>query len=92
MARSRLVKTNYYEFIDALRRATDAGHRIEKSDTVQWNQYVKEHGINEIAAIAVAGQTYASVIPVILAEGRDTDGLYLYSVDDEGCLRLISIG
>jgi len=30
-------------------------------------------------------------VPVILAEGKDTDGLYFYSKNDEACLKLTAI-
>jgi hypothetical protein len=91
MPRGKVVKYDYYEFMKALGRAGDTGTRIDQSDRARWTQYVKEHGINEVAATAIATQTYESVTPVILAEGRDTDGLYFYSKDDEGCLRLVAI-
>ena len=28
---------------------------------------------------------------MIINEGKDTDGLYFYSKDDEACLRLVSL-
>jgi 4-hydroxyphenylpyruvate dioxygenase-like putative hemolysin len=77
MARSKVVEFDYYQFIGLLRRATDAGKRIDKADTERWASYVKSKGINEVAATAI--------------EGQDTDGLYFYSKNDEGCLRLQTI-
>jgi len=88
MARARVVEYDYYQFISLMRRATDAGQRIDKSEGERWADYVKKNGINEIAATAIARQRFESVVPVIIAEGRDTDGLYFYSKNDEGCLRL----
>lgn len=87
MARAKVVEQDYYQFLNLLRRATDAGQRIDKSDA-RWAEYVKKNGINEVAATAIARQKFESVIPVILAEGKDTDGLYFYSKNEEGCLRL----
>jgi hypothetical protein len=87
MARAKVVEQDYYQFLNLLRRATDAGQRIDKSDA-RWAEYVKNNGINEVAATAIARQKFESVIPVILAEGKDTDGLYFYSKNEEGCLRL----
>jgi hypothetical protein len=52
---------------------------------------VKSHGINEVAATAIAQQKFEGAVPVILAEGKDTDGLYFYSKNDEACLRLTAI-
>jgi hypothetical protein len=89
MARAKVVEQDYYQFLNLLRRATDAGQRIDKTDA-RWAEYVKTNGINEVAATAIARQKFESVIPVILAEGKETDGLYFYSRNEEGCLRLVT--
>jgi hypothetical protein len=91
MARAKVVEFDYYQFISLIRRATDAGTRIEKSEVDRWAAYVKEHAINEVAATAIARQKFESAIPVIIDEGLPTDGLYFYSKNDEGCLRLQTI-
>jgi hypothetical protein len=91
MARARVVEFDYYQFISILRRATDAGARIDKSDGTRWTDYVKTNGINEVAATAIANQKFENAVAVIIAEGRETDGLYFYSKNDEGCLRLETI-
>lgn len=91
MARAKVVEFDYYQFISLMRRATDAGMRIDKSDAGRWTEYVKKNGINEVAATAIARQKFESAIPVIIAEGLATDGLYFYSKNDEGCLRLQAI-
>lgn len=91
MARAKVVEFDYYQFLSLMRRATDAGARIDKSDTARWAEYVKKNGINEVAATAIARQKFENVIAVIIDEGRDTDGLYFYSKNDEGCLRLQTI-
>jgi hypothetical protein len=91
MARSKVVEFDYYQFIGLLRRATDAGKRIDKADTERWTSYVKSKGINEVAATAIARQKFESALAVIIDEGQATDGLYFYSKNDEGCLRLQTI-
>ena len=91
MARARVVDFDYYQFISLMRRATDAGARIDKTDTARWSEYIKQHGINEVEATAIARQKFEDVVAVIINEGRDTDGLYFYSKNDEGCLRLVSV-
>ena len=91
MARSKVDEFDYYQFIGLLRRATDAGKRIDKADTERWASYVKSKGINEVAATAIARQKFESALAVIIDEGQDTDGLYFYSKNDEGCLRLQTI-
>ena len=90
MARAKVAEFDYYEFGKLLRRATDAGARLDKGDA-RWAEYVKSHGINEVAATAIAQQKFEGAVPVILAEGKDTDGLYFYSKNDEACLRLTAI-
>jgi len=90
MARGKVVESDYYQFLNVLRRATDAGKRIDKSDP-GWAAYVKAHGINEVAATAIARQKFESAVPVIIAEGQQTDGLYFYSRDEEACLRLVAL-
>jgi hypothetical protein len=90
MPRGKVAEFDYYEFTKLLRRATDGGARIDKGDS-RWAEYVKSHGINEVAATAIALQKFEGAIPVIIAEGKDTDGLYFYSKNEEGCLRLIAI-
>jgi hypothetical protein len=88
MPRAKVAEFDYYQFLGVLRRATDAGKRIDKSDSKRWGDYIKSKGINEVAATAIARQKFESAVPVIIDEGLETDGLYFYSKDDEGCLRL----
>jgi hypothetical protein len=88
MARGKVVETDYYEFSKLLRRASDGGQRIDKSDP-RWAEYVKTHGINEVAATAIALQKFEGAVPVIIAEGKDTDGLYFHSKNEESCLKLV---
>ena len=91
MARARVVQFDYYQFLGILRRASDAGARIDKSNTARWAEFIKSKGINEVAASAIARQRFENPVAVIIAEGLETDGLYFYSKDDEGCLRLETI-
>ncbi|HTY92381.1 MAG TPA: hypothetical protein VMC02_00720 [Steroidobacteraceae bacterium] len=88
MARARVVDYDYYQFVKLMRQATDAGARIDKGQP-RWAEYIRTHGINEVAATAIARQKFEVAVPVILAEGKDTDGLYFYSTNEEGCVRLV---
>lgn len=90
MARAKVVEYDYYQFLNLLRRAADSGARIDKTDA-RWAAYVKEHAINEVAATAIARQKFETAQPVIIAEGKDTDGLYFYSKNEEACLRLVPL-
>lgn len=90
MARAKVVEFDYYQFLNLLRRAADSGARIDKSDA-RWAGYIKDKAINEVAATAIARQKFESAQPVIIAEGKDTDGLYFYSKNEEACLRLVPL-
>jgi hypothetical protein len=90
MARAKVVEFDYYQFVNLLRRATDAGARIDKSDT-RWADFIKKNAINEVAATAIAKQKFESITPVIIAEGGTADGLYFYSKNEEGCLKLVPL-
>lgn len=90
MARSKVVDFDYYQFLNLLQRATDAGARIDRADP-RWAGYVKDNAINEVAALAIARQKFESAVPVIIAEGKPTDGLYFYAKNDEGCVRLVPL-
>jgi len=65
MARSKVVDFDYYQFLNLLQRATNAGARIERSDS-RWEDYVKQHAINEVAALAIARQKFEGAIAVII--------------------------
>ena len=91
MARAKVVEYDYYQFLNMLRRATDSGARIDKADA-RWEPYIKEKAINIVAATAIAKQKFENAaVAVIISEGAETDGLYFYSKNEEGCLRLITI-
>jgi hypothetical protein len=90
MARAKVVEFDYYQFVNLLRRATDAGARIDKADT-RWAEFIKKNAINEVAATAIAKQKFESITPVIIAEGGTSDGLYFYSKNEEGCLKLVPL-
>jgi hypothetical protein len=88
--RAKVVDFDYYQFLGLLRRASDTGARIDKTDA-RWAEYVKAHSINEVAASAIAKQKFDNAVAVIINEGRDSDGLYFYSKNEEACLRLITL-
>ena len=90
MARAKVVEFDYYQFLNLLQRATNAGARIEKSDP-RWRDYVKQHAINEVASLAIARQKFEGATAVIIAEGLPSDGMYFFAKNDEGCLRLVPL-
>ena len=42
-------------------------------------------------ALNIALQKFEGAVPVIIAEGKDSDGLYFYSKNEEAALRLTTI-
>jgi hypothetical protein len=90
MARAKVVEFDYYQFLNLMRRAANSGNRIDKADA-RWVEFITTHAINEVAATAIARQKFENVVPVIVSEGKETDGLYFYSKTEEGCLRLIAV-
>jgi hypothetical protein len=90
MGRAKVVEQDYYEFLKILRRATDTGMRVDKTDA-RWSGYIKEKSINEVAATAIARQKFEKITAVIIAEGKESDGLYFYSTNEEGALRLVPL-
>ena len=91
MARAKVVENDFPAFLELLRRTTSSGTAIEKHESERWSAYIGENGINESMAMSIAGQRLESVTVVIIAEGSDADGLYLYSTPEEICLRVVSI-
>jgi len=89
MGRPKVVDVDYYQFRDKLKRATDAGGRIERKDRDRWRQYVQQHGFSETALEAwgkikfVLGKTKL----VAIDHGSDWDGVYAYSEEDEACMK-----
>jgi hypothetical protein len=88
--RAKVVDFDFYQFLGLMRRAGDKGARIEKHDA-RWAEYIKAHGINEMAAAVIARQKFDNATPVIIAEGGDADGLYFYSKNEQACLRLVTL-
>lgn len=90
MARWRVVERDFPAFLELLRRAESTGTAIEKHQPDRWQSYISEHGFNEDMAASIARQRMESVTAVIIAEGNESDGLYLYSTAEEICLRVVS--
>ncbi len=86
MARSRIVEVNYYEFKQALRKATDIGARIVPRDKDAWKAWVKENGIKEASFRAIGDSQYEGLNPVIITEG-DWAGYYMYTEQEEASLK-----
>ena len=87
MARPRIVEVDYFGFQQALRRATDAGVRIEPSDKARWGEWVREHRVKEAAFKSFGQGRYEDLEPVIIDTEGQWRGYYLVSKSDEACLK-----
>lgn len=87
MARARIIQVDYYEFTKNLRKAADSGGRIEKSQAEKWKAWVGEHKVNEIAMKSWGRSKFGGGTPVIIDNGRDGVGYYIYSLDEEAALK-----
>ena len=87
MTRPRIVPVDYHQFVAELRRATDAGKRIDAGDKARWTAWVKQNSIREAAFKSVAANQFEGMSPVIIDEGGSWGGYYLYSEAEEACLK-----
>ena len=88
MKRARLVEVDWHQFQDALKRAAVSGQRIEKTDKTRWAAYIKENEVQEASCMSIA-RAKAETVKSVIIEGGDWDGFFVYSSDDELCLRLV---
>lgn len=89
MGQPKIVEVDFYALKEKLKRAADAGGRIEKTDKERWHKYLKEHGVNETAMVAWAKVKFMSGKSKLVAidHGESWDGLYAYSDEDESALK-----
>ena len=89
MAKPRIYQVDFFDFQVALRTAIDAGHRIDKADKKKWKAYVRANSVPEAAmrkraeGMALGGQFQV----VIINDEGDWEGYYVYSPDDQFCLK-----
>jgi hypothetical protein len=87
MARPTIVDVDYYQFQAALRRAIDTGERIDRTDKKRWADWVRENHIKEGAFRSFANGKYQGLEPVIIDNNGEWRGYYLFSVEEEACLK-----
>ena len=78
-----------YDFVNKLQCATDVGGKIEPTDKEKWGSYIKEHDIKEAAFLKSGAVKFSNVTPVIIDHSSDWDGIYIYSKDEEACLKWV---
>lgn len=87
MSRPRIVEVDYFRFQQALRRATDAGQRIDPSDRARWAGWVREHRVKEAAFRSFGQGKFEGLEPVIIDTEGEWRGYYLVSQQEEACLK-----
>ncbi len=89
MSQRRIYEFNYGDFSMILRKATFAKQKIEKTNKDAWTNYVRKHNVPE-AAILSRGKTATmtgEVDGVIIEGAGSSDGYYVYSQDEQICLK-----
>lgn len=87
MARPRIVDVDYYLFQRALRKAIDSGLRIDKADKDRWLSWVRENHVKEAAFMTFGQGKYEGLEPVIIDGDSEWRGYYLFSIQEEACLK-----
>ena len=88
MARPKVKEVDYFQFLEQLKLAGDAGRRIDPADKARWKAYVQSRGIQE-AATMVFAKAKAEVVKSAIIDGGDWDGYYVYGPDDHLCLKYV---
>lgn len=87
LQRPRIIQVDYHAFLAALRRASDAGARIDPTEKTRWNEWVKAQNVKEAAFRSVGCNQFDGLVPVIIDDGSEWAGYYLSSVREEACLK-----
>lgn len=89
MGQPRIIEVPYQEFLAILRRATDLKKKIDTVDKERWNKFVRENKVPEagMAVKARAGAMSGKTKVVIIEGAGTTDGYYIYSSEDQYCLK-----
>lgn len=87
MARPRIVDVDYFQFLHALRKATDTGQRIDVGQKDRWLAWVRENRVKEAAFKTFAEGKYEGLAPVIIDVSGEWRGYYLVSEQEEACLK-----
>ena len=87
MARPQIVDLDYYQFQRALRRASDSGTRIERTDKKRWSDWVRENRIKEAAFRSFSKSMCEDLEPVIIDDDGKWRGYYLFSTAEEVVLK-----
>ena len=92
MSQRRIFELFYPDFSSILRTANDKHKTIQKSNKEAWADYVRKHDVPE-PALMVRGKagTLSGKVSVVIIDGAgSSDGYYVYSSDEEFCLKFES--
>jgi hypothetical protein len=92
MARPRIVDVDYFQFQRALRKAIDSGQRIDEADKDRWLGWVRANHIKEAAFLSFAKGKFEGLEPVIIDGEDQWRGYYLFSEQEEACLKWVRGG
>ncbi len=89
MSQPRIVEVEYQKFLKILQQATNSKQTIEKTDKDAWKTFVKKHDVPEagMGVHAKAGAMSGKTMAVIIEGAGASDGYYIYSSEDQYCLK-----
>ena len=92
MSERRIYELFYPDFSKILRDATNAHKKIEKSNKEAWANFVGKHNVPDptLMVKGKAGTMSGKVSTVIIDGAGKSDGYYVYSSDEEFCLKFES--
>jgi hypothetical protein len=70
-----------------LRAAAESGGEIEPSDKQRWKAYIRQYDVKEASCMSYARARSDDVSAAIINDGGPWDGYYVYSRDEEFCLK-----
>ncbi|MDH3376285.1 MAG: hypothetical protein OEQ39_04880 [Gammaproteobacteria bacterium] len=89
MAQPRILEIDYQDFKRILQKAKDLRKKFDKTDKQKWDAYVRRHNVPTagVRVKAKKGVMSDKILEVIIDESGAADGYYLYSPEDEFCLK-----
>lgn len=92
MGKRRIIEIHYPDFVRATQAAVRLKKKIMPSEKEAWQAYVRKHDVPEAGfrVHANAGTMLGKVDAVIIDGAGDIDGYYLYSADEQFCMKFES--
>ena len=92
MGQRRIYEINYSEFSMILRNAIRENQVVEKGNKDAWMSFVRKHDVPEGAVLSrgKTGTMSGKVDSVIIEGAGSSDGYYVFSKDEQFCLKFES--